>query len=407
MPVRSAAAVPASRPISRLAVRPGRRLSPLHTSFGFVVLIAAALLLSACSGDKSAQPAAAAPQALPVTVIEVAPTQAPLVVEAVAQAEGAREVEVRARVSGILEKWLFREGEPVKAGQMLFRIERAPFEIALAQAKARLAEAQAVEEQTAREAQRLTGLVAEKAISQKEFDDARSASAVARATVKSAEAAVREAELNLSYTQVTAPVAGVTGRAHRSEGSLVNTGSDSLLTTIAQINPIWVRFSLSDNDLAAVPGGRAAVRSFREVELQLPDGSILPQRGRINFSASRIDPALGTLEMRAEFANADAVVLPGQFVRARVIAGERDNVFLVPQAAVTQTESGPVVMLANAEGKVEPRPVKLGQWQGKDWVVTGGLQAGDRVIVDNLIKLRPGAPVAPRAAGEAAPPAKS
>lgn len=407
MPVRSAAAVPASRPISRLAVRPGRRLSPLHTSFGFVVLIAAALLLSACSGDKAAQPAAAAPQALPVTVIEVAPTQAPLVVEAVAQAEGAREVEVRARVSGILEKWLFREGEPVKAGQMLFRIERAPFEIALAQAKARLAEAQAVEEQTAREAQRLTGLVDEKAISQKEFDDARSASAVARAAVKSAEAAVREAELNLSYTQVTAPVAGVTGRAHRSEGSLVNTGSDSLLTTIAQINPIWVRFSLSDNDLAGVPGGRAAVRSFREVELQLPDGSILPQRGRINFSASRIDPALGTLEMRAEFANADAVVLPGQFVRARVIAGERDNVFLVPQAAVTQTESGPVVMLANAEGKVEPRPVKLGQWQGKDWVVTGGLQAGDRVIVDNLIKLRPGAPVAPRAAGDAAPPAKS
>lgn len=407
MPVRSAAAVPASRPISRLAVRPGRRLSPLHTSFGFVVLIAAALLLSACSGDKAAQPAAAAPQALPVTVIEVAPTQAPLVVEAVAQAEGAREVEVRARVSGILEKWLFREGEPVKAGQMLFRIERAPFEIALAQAKARLAEAQAVEEQTAREAQRLTGLVDEKAISQKEFDDARSASAVARAAVKSAEAAVREAELNLSYTQVTAPVAGVTGRAHRSEGSLVNTGSDSLLTTIAQINPIWVRFSVSDNDLAGVPGGRAAVRSFREVELQLPDGSILPQRGRINFSASRIDPALGTLEMRAEFANADAVVLPGQFVRARVIAGERDNVFLVPQAAVTQTESGPVVMLANAEGKVEPRPIKLGQWQGKDWVVTGGLQAGDRVIVDNLIKLRPGAPVAPRAAGEAAPPAKS
>lgn len=407
MPVRSAAAVPASRPISRLAVRPGRRLSPLHTSFGFVVLIAAALLLSACSGDKAAQPAAAAPQALPVTVIEVAPTQAPLVVEAVAQAEGAREVEVRARVSGILEKWLFREGEPVKAGQMLFRIERAPFEIALAQARARLAEAQAVEEQTAREAQRLTGLVDEKAISQKEFDDARSASAVARAAVKSAEAAVREAELNLSYTQVTAPVAGVTGRAQRSEGSLVNTGTDSLLTTIAQINPIWVRFSLSDNDLASVPGGRAAVRSFREVELQLPDGSILPQRGRINFSASRIDPALGTLEMRAEFANPDAVVLPGQFVRARVIAGERDNVFLVPQAAVTQTESGPVVMLANAEGKVEPRPIKLGQWQGKDWVVTGGLQAGDRVIVDNLIKLRPGAPVAPRAAGEAAPPAKS
>ncbi|WP_374340560.1 efflux RND transporter periplasmic adaptor subunit [Methyloversatilis sp.] len=391
MSVRPAAAAP----------RPSRLRGPLHA-----LLLASALLLAACSKEPSAPPAAA-PQPLPVSVVEAMPASAPLVVEAVAQVEGVREVEVRGRVNGILEKWLFREGEPVRAGQMLFRIERAPFEIALAQARARLGEAQAVEEQTAREQQRLTGLVAERAISQKEFDDARSAHAVASAAVMSAEAAVREAELNLGYTSVVAPVAGVTGRALKSEGSLVSAGSDSLLTTIVQIDPVWVRFSLSDNDLAAVPGGRAAVRSFREVELQLPDGSLLPRRGRINFSASRIDPALGTLEMRAEFANPDGRVLPGQFVRARVIAGEQENVFLVPQSAVTQTESGPVVMLANAEDKVEPRPVRLGQWQGKDWVVTGGLQAGDRLITDNLLKLRPGAPVAPRAAGEpAAPPAK-
>jgi membrane fusion protein (multidrug efflux system) len=367
-----------------------------------VSLLLATLCGTGCSGDKPSQAVAAAPPAVPVTVIQAEPVRAPLVIEAVARAEGVREVEVRARVSGILEKRMYEEGEPVKAGQLLFRIERAPFEIALAQARAQLGEAQAVDEQTTRELQRLQGLVAERAISQKEFDDTRSASAVSKAAVKSAEAAVRQAELNLSYTSVTAPVAGMTGRA-RSEGALVNAGSDSLLTSIVQINPIWVRFSLSDGDLAKVPGGRAAVRKLREVELQLPDGTLHPQRGRINFSASRIDLTLGTLEMRAEFANADGRILPGQFLRARVIAGEQDNVFLVPQSAVMQTEGGSVVMLASAEDKVQPRPVKLGQWQGKDWVVTDGLKPGDRVIVDNLIKLRPGAAVAPHAPGEAAP----
>lgn len=387
----SAASVP---PVARVA-----RL-PWHTS----VLLFALLFAAGCSDGKPAA-APAAPPALPVTVLQVQPTSAPRIIEAVAQAEGAREVEVRARVTGILEKRLYDEGERVKAGQALFRIERAPFEIALAQAKARLAEAQALDEQTARELQRLQGLVAERAISQKEFDDTRSASAVSKAALKSAEAGVREAELNLSYTNVTAPVAGMSGRA-RSEGSLVNTGTDSLLTSITQITPIWVRFSLSDGDLARLPGGRDAVRTLREVELQLPDGTIHPERGRINFSASRIDTTLGTLEMRAEFANADGHILPGQFVRARVIAGEQPNVFLVPQSAVAQTENGAVVMLAGADDKVEPRPVTVGEWQGKDWVVTAGLKPGERVIVDNLIKLRPGAAVAPRAPGAAAPAAQ-
>lgn len=372
------------------------------SSFLFIIpLVLAAALVAGCSRDNPAANAAAAPPAVPVTVMRAESTRAPLMIEAVAQAEGAREVEVRARVTGILEKRFYNEGEPVKAGQALFRIERAPFEIALAQAMARLAEAQALDAQTARELQRLRGLVAERAISQKEFDDTTSASAVSAAAVRSAQAAVRQAELDLSYTNVTAPVAGMSGRAHRSEGSLVNAGTESLLTSIAQINPIWIRFSLSDGDLLRLPGGRAAVRSLREVELQLPDGSIHPVRGIINFAASRIDPMLGTLEMRAEFANPDARILPGQFVRARVLIGEQDNVFLVPQSAVTQTEGGPVLMLVDADNKVMPRPVKLGDWQGRNWVVTAGLEPGDQVILDNLIKLRPGATVAPRAAGEA------
>ncbi len=387
--------------------RPAHLKTRFHEFAGLPFFVSLLVVISAagCAPDKSSRTAAATPPALPVTVMAAESTRAPMIIEAVAQAEGVREVEVRARVTGILEKRLYSEGEHVKAGQPLFRIERAPFEIALAQARARLAEAHAADEQTSRELQRLQGLVVERAISQREFDDTRSASALSRAVVKAAEASVREAELNLSYTEVTAPVAGMSGRS-RSEGSLVNNGTDSLLTSITQIDPVWVRFSLSDGDLAKLPGGRTAVRSLREVELQLPDGTIHPQRGRINFSASRIDPTLGTLEMRAEFANADGRILPGQFVRARVIAGEQDNVFLVPQSAVAQTENGPVVMLADAGDKVEPRPVRLGNWQGKDWVVTAGLKPGDRVIVDNLIKLRPGAPVAPRAPGEAVPAAQ-
>lgn len=389
-----------------MSVRPAvlQFRSSAHLRFFLFVLpvILAAAFIAGCAPGQSDKPAGA-PPALPVTVIRAESTRAPLLIESVARAEGAREVEVRARVTGILEQRLYNEGDAVKAGQLLFRIDPAPFEIALSQASARLAEAQALDEQTTRELQRLQGLVAERAISQKEFDDTRSASAVSKAAVRSAEAGVREAQLNLSYTRVTAPVAGMTGRAQRSEGSLVNAGTDSLLTTIAQLNPIWIRFSLSDGDLLRLPGGRAATRSLRNVELQLPDGSIYPQRGLINFSASRIDAELGTLEMRAEFANADGRILPGQFVRARVIVGEQDNVFLVPQSAVTQTENGPVLMLVGAESKVEPRPVTLGDWQGKNWVVTGGLKTGDQVIIDNLIKLRPGAAVAPRAAGEAAP----
>ena len=359
--------------------------------------IAASLLLTAACGPAGGPPGGFPPA--PVSVITTETRDVPVILEYTAQTAGYREVEVRARVSGILLKRNYKEGSTVRVGESLFSIDPAPFKLAQARTAADLGVAEAQLQQAQRELARLKPVYEAKAVSQKEFDDTKSASAVSKAAMKSAEAAVRQAELNLSYTNVTAPVSGMSGRAQRSEGSLVNAGSDSLLTSISQINPIWIRFSLSDGDLQKLPGGRAAARNLRDVELQLPDGSIYPQRGQINFSASRIDALLGTMEMRAEFANADARILPGQFVRARVIVGEQDNVFLVPQAAVTQTENGPVLMLVGADDKVEPRPVKLGDWQGKNWVVTDGLKPGERVIVDNLIKLRPGAPVAPRMPG--------
>lgn len=343
--------------------------------------LAAALAggLVACSGDKPAGPPAMGP--MPVSVLDMQPQAVPTSIEIMAQTEGARETEVRARVGGILIKRLYQEGETVKAGQPLFQIDRAPYEIALAEAKAKA-------EQTGREAARLKGLVEAKAIAQKDYDDATSANAMAQA-------ALRQAELNLSWTTVTAPVAGTTGRALKSDGNLIAT-ADSLLTSIYQTNPIWVRFSLGESDLAKFPAGRVTAKDIKGVELIQGNGQKYEKPGKLNFLASNIDTTLGTQALRAEFDNAGGQLLPGQFVRVRLITGEREGAYLVPQSAVLQTEQGTLVMTVGPENKVAPRPVKAGEWYGKDWVILGGLNAGDKVIVDNLIKLRPGMPVSPK-----------
>ena len=348
-----------------------------------IAALVGSLLFAACS-DKNA-PTAPAMGPMPVTVLDMQPQTVPTSIEVMAQTEGARETEVRARVGGILVKRLYQEGDVVKSGQPLFQIDRAPYEIALAEAKARA-------EQTAREKQRLKGLADAKAISQKDYDDAASADAMAQA-------ALRQAELNLSWTTVTAPVGGTSGRAVRSEGNLVSTGNDSLLTSIYQTNPMWVSFSLGESDLAKLPGGRVTENLVSGVELVMANGQVYQQKGKLNFVASNIDTTLGTQALRAEFTNPDGQLLPGQFVRIRLLTGQREGVFLVPQSAVLQTEQGTLVMTADGESKVAPRPVKTGEWHGKDWVILGGLQAGDKVIVDNLMKLRPGVPVAPHPPG--------
>ncbi|MBI3546574.1 MAG: efflux RND transporter periplasmic adaptor subunit [Gammaproteobacteria bacterium] len=367
------------------------------------------LSLAACSASDKAANAGptpgGAPPPLPVNVMEAQPTQIPAALEAIGQTQGAKEVEVRARVSGILDKKLYQEGAPVKEGQVLFQIDRSSFEIALAQAKAQRAEQRAKLTQTARDVERLKKLLAQQAISQREYDDATTSSSVAQATLQAADANVRQAELNLSYTAVTAPISGVSGRSEHSEGALITTGADSLLTTISEVNPIWVRFSLSENELAQLPGGHVTPNNVKELELILPDGSIYPTKGRLNFSASEIDTKLGTLQLRAEFDNPQMRVLPGQFVRVRVITGQRDGVFLIPQTAVMQSDLGRFIYVVGANNTAEIRPIKTGEWHGKDWVILEGLKSGDKVILDNLLKLRPGAPVkAQTAAEKSAPP---
>lgn len=328
-----------------------------------------------------AQPAG--PQGpLPVSVIEAVPTNLPNVLEVTAQAEGAKETEVRSRVNGILLKRLYEEGSPVQAGQPLFQIDPEPFKITLEEAQARA-------KQTAREAARLKLLFSKQAVSRKEFDDATSLNEIAQATLKTA-------QLNLKWTTVTAPVSGISGRSLRSEGSLIsNTGDAGLLTSIYQINPIWVRFGLSSSDTAQLPSGRLDPKKNTSVELLLPNGQVYSEKGRLNFQSTFIDPKLGTQQMRAEFPNPDSAILPGQFLRIRLITGMQENVFLVPQAAVIQSERGFMVWTVGPEGKVVPTPIKVGKWSGKNWIVLSGLKQGDQVVTDQLIKIRPGAQVKP------------
>lgn len=366
--------------------------------------IVGALALAGCGKGADAPPGAPPGPppggGMPVTVIQATIQRVPDIIEAVGQTEGSKDIEVRARVSGILEKTLYKEGDRVKAGAPLFQIDRAPFENALEQAKASLAQERAKLEQVQREAGRLKQLVDQRAISQREYDDATTAQKTEAALIAAAEARVRDAELNLSYTNITAPIGGISGRAQRSNGSLVTAGSDSaLLTTISQSDPIWVRFSVAESEYNQV---RTAKKT--EARLLLSDGTTYPGAGRLNFTASTVDAKLGTIQLRAEFANSALALLPGQFVRVRLSAGESEAI-LVPQVAVVQNDQGRFVWVAGADGKAVLKPVEAASWIGSDWLIRKGLAAGDRVIVDNILKLRPGAPVQAngRASGAASP----
>jgi membrane fusion protein (multidrug efflux system) len=370
----------------------------------------ATLLLAACGPAQppagAGGPPGGAMPAMPVSVRVVQQGPVPVLVDAVGQAEGSKEVEVRARITGLIEQQRYTEGDRVKAGAPLFAIERAPFENALATAKAALAQEQTRLEQTQREFKRLKPLADMQAIAQRDADDAATAQRTAEAAVAAAQARVKDAELNLSYTSVASPIAGVSGRAEKSLGSLVSP-TDGLLTKVVQTDPIWVRFSFSESELAQLKAGKAG--GAASVKLMASDGTPLGQNGisgKLNFTGSSIDSKLGTVQLRAAFANPEMNVLPGQFVKAQVQVGAQ-RAWLVPQAAVVSGEQGKMVWTVQG-GKAVPTPVEVGGWVGQDWTVLKGLKDGDQVITDNLIKMRPGAAVQakgaePAAAGSAAP----
>ena len=355
------------------------------------LILAITFVVAACTqGDAKQGDAKKGPAAVTVSVLNVQQREVPVSFDAVGRTEGSREVQVRARVAGILEKQLYTEGDSVEAGAVLFQIERAPFEIELQQARGALAQEVARLDLAMKESERLKTLADRRAISQKEADQASSAVSQSTAAVQVAKARVRQAELNLSYTTVSAPIGGITGRAQQSIGSLVQPTNDSaVLTTLTRGDPLWVRFSLSEAEYATVRGTEAKDLG---VKLELADGKPYAGEAKINFAGSTVDAGTGTVQMRAEVANPELALLPGQFVRVKVIAGTQQAI-VVPQTAVMQNEGGRFVWVVGAEGKAVQRPIKAGSWLGSDWIVLEGLKPGDPVIVDNLVRMRPGAAV--------------
>jgi membrane fusion protein (multidrug efflux system) len=338
---------------------------------------------------------------MPPALVSVITTEArdvPVRYEYVAQTAGFREVEVRARVTGILQQRSYREGAAVKKGQSLFTIDPAPFQVALAKAEADLAVADVRLAQARREVARLKPVLEARAISQKESDDSTSAEQVADAEVKSLRARVSEARLNLSYTRVESPIAGIAGRAAVSEGALVS-GPNVLLATVTQTDPMYVIFGVSDREHLAlrrdVEMGRLKMPADRKFQarVKLSDGSLYDGVGALNFTDVRVSAQTGTAESRAEFSNKNSILRSGEFVRLILDGALRPDAIVVPQRAVLESPKGKFVYVVTADSKAEARPVEVGAWADDGWVINSGLKAGERVIVDGVMKIGPGAPV--------------
>lgn len=377
-----------------------RRLAPVG--------IAAALTLTLAACGKGQPPAAGAggpgggmppPE---VAVLTVQPGVVPLSTELPGRLEASRVAQVRARVTGILQRRVFTEGSDVKAGQTLFRIDAAPYEATLQSARAQLAQAQAQLAQTSATAARYKPLVAANAVSRQEYDAAVAAEKAAQAQVAAGQAAVRTASINLGYATVTAPIAGRIGRALVTEGALVNQQQDggTPLAVIQQIDPLYINITQSANQvlqlreaLAAGQLARASGAEAAKVQVLLDNGQPFGQSGRLLFTDLSVDPATGEVSLRAELPNPGGRLLPGMYVRVRIEQAQVEGAILLPQQAVTRGSQGDSVLVVAADGSVAPRPITIRGAQGQHWIVTGGLQPGEQVMVEGAMKLMLGAKV--------------
>jgi membrane fusion protein (multidrug efflux system) len=369
-------------------------------------LVATVALVSGCGGGGTAPGGApagsATPPPPPVGVITVQTQALALQTELPGRVEPVRMAQVRARVNGIVLKRQFEEGSEVRAGQPLFLIDPAPYQAALDSATAQLARAQAQLAQAKATADRYQPLAEAKAISQQDYVVARATQAAAEADVAAGQAAVRSARIDLGYTQVTAPIAGRVGRALVTEGALVSAAEATQLALIQQTRTVYVNFTQSSAEVLNLRRAIAANRlrqaggDATRVRVVLEDGSELPQAGRLLFSDLSVDTSSGQVTLRAEVPNADGLLLPGQYVRVRLSQAELPEGILLPQQAVTRSAQGDTVLVVGEGNKPMPRPVQVSSAQGGNWVVTSGLQAGERVIVDGFQKMFvPGAPVTP------------
>lgn len=361
------------------------------------------LLLAACG--QGTAPAAGpggpggAPPPAEVGVVTVKTGDVGLVTELPGRLEASRVAQVRARAAGIVQKRLFTEGSTVRAGQALFQIDASPYQATLASAQASVAKAEANLVQAAAQADRYKPLIEAKAISQQEFINAQAAQKLAAADVAVAKAAEQTARINLGYAAITAPISGRIGRALVTEGALVGQGEATPMAVIQQTDPMFINFTQSAAEVMKLRGAMASGQLKRagaqaaSVRVVLEDGSEYAQPGKLLFSDVTVDATSGQITLRAEVPNPAGTLLPGLFVRVRLEQAQVSNAITLPQQAVTRTPQGDSVMVVSADGKVAPRPVKVGGQQTGRWVILDGLQNGDQVMVDGFQKLRGGAPV--------------
>ena len=368
-----------------------------HRPMGKWPLLCVAFLCAGCSKEAPA-PERPPPQ---VAVTTVAATTIPSTMTFVAQVESSRRVDIVARVSGYLERIAYQEGQVVQEGQVLFELDRKPFLAQLDGAKGELLSQEARYSTARSNLERIKPLAEQDALSRSDLDRAQGEHDAAKAGVFSAQAKVREAELNLGYTVIRSPVSGVASRSLQRQGAYINAMSESAsLTYVATLDPMWVNFSVSQNQMARVRSDIAAGRlsglkaDALQVALVLTDGSTYPQKGRIDFADPSFSPDTGSFLVRAQVRNPDRALRPGMFVAARVEGMVRPNAIVVPQLAVQQGANGHIVYVVRQDGVAELRPVMVGDYYGdKDIVIVEGLKSGERVVVDGMLKVVPGKPV--------------
>lgn len=372
-----------------------------HYRKGLATFVFLAVMLVGCSRPEAPQ---GQPPVVEVATTTVTPRTVPAVYPFIARIDSAHKVKIVARVDGFLESIGYHEGGQVREGQILFQIDRKPFqaEVAAAAAQVQINESQLWLVRS--RLKRIQSLEDRNAISKTKLEDAIGAEKSTAAALQLAEAKLEQAKLYLSYTTLTAPLTGVSGEAKVRSGSYITAGT--VLTYVAGIDPAWVIFSISQNAQAdaikEVKSGRLLPPGdgHYTVEVEMNDGSRYPHTGLVNFSAPSFSSKTGTFQVRAEIANPDGDLRPGMFVTAYLTGASRPNMLAVPQKAVQQTANGHVVHIADAEGRVDVRPVTVGDWVGSDWIITQGLKAGEQVIVDGFMQLSAGMRVKPVTPGK-------
>jgi membrane fusion protein, multidrug efflux system len=363
------------------------------------ILLPAALLLIAVGFGENA--AAQTPPVPEVQVMAVVQKDVPVYSEWVGTTEGLVNAKIRAQVTGYLAKQDYKEGATVKKGDLLFEIDPRTFQAALDQAMAQLAIAKARLGKTELDVKRYRPLAKESAISQEELDDAVQANLAAKAGVQAAEAGVEQAKLSLGFTKITSPINGIAGSANAQIGDLVGPSQTGELTTVSTVDPIKVYFPISEQEYMslardAAPAGGKPDAARQKLELVLADGSVYPYKGDFTFAERQVDVKTGTIRLAAVFPNPGNILRPGQYGRVRAVLSTKAGALMVPQRAVMELQGNYQVAVVGSDNKVDIRPVKTGERVDNMWVITSGLQAGERVIVEGLQKVKEGTVVNPK-----------